>query len=169
MKRAALNAFLAFVCLLLQSNIAAAYGFSAVCHFAIIAITVAGVCAMPMVSSSVAILILAFICDALSSGPTGLCALLLVLLSMLSRAFMSKFRSERLIFVVVCSAVSSALFDALTALSCALYYQNTVFGALFLSLGWKNALLTALASIPFLLFLQQLDKWTDKRRKSELS
>ena len=169
MKRAALNAFLAFAFLLLQSNIAAAYGFSAVCHFAVIAITLSGVCAMPMISSSVALLLLAFVCDALSSGPTGLCALLLVLISMLCRAFMSRFRSERLIFVIVCTAVSSALFDALTALFCALYYQNTVFGSLFLSLGWKNALLTAIASVPFLLILQQLDKWTDKRRKSELS
>ena len=92
MKRVVLNALLALVLMILQTGVSSSFGLESVCHFTVIAAVLSGALSLPMISSTVSILLLGVVCDMWMSGVSGLTPLLLMIVYLGVRAAMLPFR-----------------------------------------------------------------------------
>lgn len=169
MKRVIINASCALLLMLMQTNVDAAFGIQAMAQFGIIAAVLSGMTSMNMLPSAVSMLILALICDSFASGPIGLYAIAFMLVFGFSRVVINRFKSERIIAVMIFSAIMTLFFELLLALLYSAYYMDTVYHTIFLRVFWKDIILTALFS-PCMLWLNlAFDVLFSRRRKKGLT
>lgn len=143
MKRVIINAMTAIILMLGQTNVTSAFGWDILCQFGVIAMVLASATAMPMIPSAVAMLCIALFCDIWSSGPVGLYAMAVMICFALAWGIIGRLKTERVIALMICSAVMSSLFEAILAAVYSIYYLDTHFLAVFGHQFWINALVTA--------------------------
>lgn len=169
MKRVVINALLAFLLMLLQTGVSASFGVVSLCHFGILAALVSASLAFPTISSTISMLVLGFLFDLWVSGPTSLYALLFVVTTLIIRGVVGKFRTERLVLIVLYAAVASAFFDFVQCLAYSLYYRDSLYWhvlsqVILGDMGW-----TALFAAPYMWAVLLLDRVIAKRRTGRLS
>ena len=164
MKRVVIYAVLALILMAVQANVHSAFGVQTVCHFGIIAAVVSGAFSFPLISSAIAMSLLAMTCDLFVSSPLGLYAFVFMVVFSISRALLFRFRSERLIFVLMWICIMGIAFDALLAAAYSAYYRDTVFFSIFLSFFWKNALVTTILSPVIIRFAHWWDRILTPKR-----
>ncbi len=168
MKRAILNVACALLFLLIQTNINSAFGIEAICQFGIIAAVLSGGFSMPMISSTISILILGLICDLNGIGPLGLYTFSFMVVFGITRAIMTRLKSERVISLMIWSLLLCILFEFLQATLYSLFYQDTIFGGLFIRKFWLDALLTSLFTPVMMWFEHLLERIFTRRKASGL-
>ncbi len=169
MKRVVINAVCAMLLMIIQSNVDSAFGIDYVCQFVVIAAVLTGAGAMPMISSCVSMLILACVVDFFVSGPIGLYAFICMVVFGISRALLTRFRSERLIAVMFWGCLLCVLFESLLAVVYSLYYWNGQFWHIFARSVWVDAILTALFT-PVLMWIEHLvERILSRRHASGLN
>ena len=169
MKRVILNVICAFVLMLIQSNVDAAFGLQLVCQFGVIAALLTGALSLPMVSSSISIFCLAILCDMFVSGPVGLYAFALMVTFGVARALLSRFRSERVFALMLWACLLCVLFDLIQTALYSVYYFNPKYWTLFVKLGWKDALATTIMTPVMLWSVLRLERLFSRRRTPGLS
>ncbi|MBR4986432.1 MAG: hypothetical protein IKY83_11920 [Proteobacteria bacterium] len=169
MKRVIINVVIAFICMLIQSNVSSAFGLDIVCQYGVIAIILSAATSMSLVSSSVSMLIFALLCDIFASGPIGVYAFCLMVVFAVSHALMFRFRSERLVALMIWSAVMSVLFELLLAGVYAGIFWNRHYFFIFIDHFWKDMIATALMT-PAVMALEHLaEKVFSRKKTSSLS
>lgn len=143
MKRVIINALTAILLMLAQTNVTSAFGWDVLCQFGVIAIVLAAATTMPAMPTAVAMLCVAFFCDVWSSGPVGLYAMAFMASFAVAWAFIGRTKTERVIALMVCSALVCMLFEGILAVIYSIYYWDTHFLSVFLHQSWMNALMTA--------------------------
>lgn len=166
MKRLIITTLMALVLMCVQANVDSAFGLDFVCHFGMIAAVFLGVSAVPMMSSSIAMLILALVCDLCVSGPIALFALATMIVFAISRAFLFRFRTERMVAVMMGGALVSIAFDSLLAVLYSIYFQSTVYLSIFIHVFWKNAIVSFVMTPIFIGLVQAVEKLTTARRRT---
>ena len=169
MKRVVLNALLALVLMILQTGVSSSFGLESVCHFTVIAAVLSGALSLPMISSTVSILLLGVVCDMWLSGVSGLTPLLLMIVYLGVRAAMLPFRSERVLAVMVYGILASIAYDALCALAYGVFYRSMTFFSIFGRVFWCDALWAAIWTPLVMWMVMFLDRVTSRKRKSGLS
>ncbi len=169
MKRVVINAVTAFLLMLVQSNVDSAFGIQAMAQFGIIAAVLTGMTSMPMVSSAISMLIFALLCDVFTSGPIGLAAFVFMLVFGIGRAIVARFKSERVIAVMIFCATMTILFEFLLAIVYCAYYREFVFLSIFVSQFWNDVLLTALLTPAVMTINHALESIFVRRKKASLS
>ena len=169
MKRVIINAVSAFLLMIVQSNVDSAYGIQAMAHFGIIAAVLTGMTSMPLMASAISMLILALLCDVFMSGPIGIAAFVFMVVFGIGRAVVARFKSERVVAVMVFCAAMSILFEFLLALVYCAYYQEFVFLSIFVTQFWKDFLLTALLAPAVMAINHALESVFMRHKKAGLS
>ncbi len=144
MKRVIINAICAFFLMFIQTNVDAAFGIQAMAQFGVIAAVLTGMCSMSMMPSAISMLLLAVLCDLFASGPVGLYAIAFMLMFGCSRALIHRFRSERVIAVMIFSVIMTVFFELLLALLYCAYYRSSAYLSIFVHIFLIDILLTAL-------------------------
>ena len=82
---------------------------------------------------------------------------------------MLRFRSERVVAMMIFAAIASAFFELLLAAGYGVVYRQTVYLMLFLRRFWLDAILSALF-LPLVMFVvQMLDRLFSSHRKTGLT
>ncbi len=164
-----INALCALLLMIAQSNFNASFGIDAMCQFGVIGMVLCCGLVMPSIASMVSMVVLGFACDLWASGPTGLYALVFSLVFIIFRAIMLRFRSERVVAMMIFAAIASAFFELLLAAGYGVVYRQTVYLMLFLRRFWLDAILSALF-LPLVMFVVQLlDRLFSSHRKTGLT
>ena len=164
-----INALCALLLMIAQSNFNASFGVEAMCQFGVIGMVLCCGLVMSPIASMVSMVLLAFVCDLWASGPTGLYALVFSLVFILFRAIMARFRTERVIAMMIFAAIAAALFEFLLAAGYGVFYRQTVYLMLFLRRFWLDAILTALFLPLVMVIVQLLDRLFSSHRKTGLT
>ncbi len=82
---------------------------------------------------------------------------------------MARFRTERVIAMMIFAAIAAALFEFLLAAGYGVFYQQTVYLMLFLRRFWLDAILTALFLPLVMVIVQLLDRLFSSHRKTGLT
>lgn len=165
MKRVIINVVTAFICMLIQMNITSAFGIDTLCQYGVIAIILSAATSMNLVTSSVATLIFALLCDIFVSGPIGIYAFCLMLVFGITHALLSRFRSERMIALMIWAAVMTTAFELLLACAYAGVYKDFHYFMIFVNHFWKDLILTVLMT-PAVMYLNQLAEKIFTHRKT---
>ena len=168
MKRVIINALAAILLMLVQTNVTFAFGLDVLCQFGVIAVVLGAATAMPVIPSAIAMLCIALFCDIWSSGPVGLYAMAFMGCFAVAWAFIGRMKTERVIALMICSAIICIVFEVLLAAIYSLYYLDTHFLLVFLHQFWANALLTALMT-PLVMWMTHFIEKLFIRRKSAIS
>ena len=164
-----INALCALLLMIAQSNFNASFGVDAMCQFGVIGIVLCCGLVMSPIASIFSMVLLAFACDLWASGPTGLYALVFSLVFILFRAIMSRFRTERVVTMMIFAAIATAVFELLLAIGYGLVYRQTLYLSLFVRRFWLDAILTALF-LPIVMFIvQMLDRLFSSHQKTGLT
>ena len=169
MKRVILNVLCAFVLMLVQANVDSAFGVQMMCQFVVIAALLTGALSMPMMSSTLSILVLAIVGDFFVSGPIGLYAFCLMVTFGISRALLSRFRSERVFALMIWACLLCILFESLQATLYSLYYMSPRFWGIFGKTFWKDAIVTTIMTPLVMWIVLRLERLTSRRRTSGLN
>ena len=165
MKRVIINAICAFVMMLIQSNFNSAFGVELMAHFALIAAVLCCVLAMPVTSSAISILILGIVCDLMVSGPPGFYALTLSIVFVITYLLMKRLRSDRIISLMLYTAIAAIIFELLLTSGYCLIYRNWLYASIFVRHFLWNALLTA-GFTPIMMYLVRFLEHLFNRRKT---
>ena len=164
-----INALCALLLMIAQSNFNASFGVDAMCQFGIIAMVLCCGLVMAPIASILSMVVLAFACDLWASGPTGLYAFVFAIVCILFRAIMSRFRTERVVTMMIFAAIAVAVFELLLAIGYGLVYQQTVYLSLFVRRFWLDAILTAVFLPIVVFFVQLLDRLFSSHHKTGLT
>lgn len=166
MKRVLINALTTILLMIVQTNVTSAFGMDVMCQFGVIAIVLAAATSMPAISSAIALLCVGLFCDVWGSGPVGLYAMAFMFTFAIAWAFMHRMKTERVIALMVCSALTCALFEGLLAAVYSIYYMESRFLAMFLRYFWIDALVTAILTSPVMWVTHMIEKLFIRRRAS---
>lgn len=169
MKRVVINAVSAFLLMIIQSNVDSAFGIQAMVQFGIIAAVLTGMTSMPMMASTISMLIFALLCDMFTSGPVGIAAFVFMLVFGIGRAVVARFKSERVIAVMIFCAVMTIIFEFLLSIVYCAYYRDFVFLSIFLSQFWKDFILTAFLTPAVMTINRALESIFMRRKKAGLN
>ena len=169
MKRVIINTICAIAMMLIQSNFHSAFGIEIMVHFTLIAAVLCCAMAMPPFAGSISVLILGLICDMMVSGPAGFYALILSIVYVLMYLVMSRLRSDRIITMMLYTAIASILFDLLLTAGYCLIYRSWMYWTIFVRHFYLNALLTAVFAPIMMYLVRFLEKVFTRRKTSGLS
>lgn len=169
MKRVVVNALCVMVWMLIQSNFDSAFGVEVMVQFGIIGVILACSMAMPVVPATVSVLVIGLFCDLWASGPAGLYALCLSLIYVGVYLIMTRLRSDRVISLMIYSALSCIMFEALLSTGYCLVYRTWVYWSIFKSHFIWDALATALFTPLIMVLVRSIETLVSRRRTSGLS
>ena len=169
MKRVIINTICAIVMMLIQSNFNSAFGIEIMAHFTLIAAVLICAMAMPVFAGSISILILGLICDLMVSGPAGFYALTLSIVYVGMYLVMSRLRSDRIITMMLYTAIARILFDLLLTTGYCLIYRNGMYWTIFVRHFYLNAFLTAVFTPIMMYLVRFIEKVFTRRKTSGLS
>ena len=99
----------------------------------------------------------------------GLAAFVFMLVFGIGRAIVARFKSERVIAVMIFCAAMTILFEFLLAIVYCAYYREFVFLSIFVSQFWNDVLLTALLTPAVMTINHALESIFVRRKKASLS